>query len=266
MSTPKRFAARYGPWAVITGASSGIGQACAVDLARRGLNTVLVGRNAERLDITASQVRALGLEARVTTLDLGEDGASAKLVSQTAGLDVGLLVAAAGYGQSGDFLTSEPDTLIDMVRVNTEAVLLQSLAYGRRFAERGRGGIILFGSIVGRQGTPFCAPYAATKGFVHHLGEGISRELKPLGVDVLVSAPGPVHTGFAARAGMRVSSADTAQQVAAHTLNALGYRQVTTPGSNARRLGRQLALLPRSVRLRVLGSVMRDMTIKDKAG
>lgn len=237
-----------------------------MELARRGLNSVLVGRDGDRLDATAARIRSLGVEARTAMLDLGKDGASARLVEQTEDLDVGLLVAAAGYGQTGAFLDADPATLSDMVRVNTEAVLLQSLAFGRRFADRGRGGIILFSSIVGRQGTPFCSPYAATKGFAHLLGEGIGRELKPFGIDVLVSAPGPVHTGFGARARMRVSSADSAEQVAGHTLNALGHGLVTTPGSNARRLTGLLALLPRPLRSRILGSIMGSMSISDVAG
>lgn len=263
MPKRQRFLSRYGPWAVVTGASSGIGRACAVELARRGLNVVLSGRDATRLDAVAGEIAAFGLGSQIVVLDMGDDGATARLNDATTERDVGLLVAAAGYGDTGSFLDGDPAVLADMMRVNGEAVLLQSLAFGRRFAARGRGGLVLFGSLVGRQGTPFTAAYAATKGYVQLLGEGLRPELKSAGVDVVVSAPGPVRTGFGDRARLRVTDADMPDIVAVETLNALGRRTVTTPGPNARRLTGLLGLSPRAIRSRILGGVMRGVAVRD---
>jgi short-subunit dehydrogenase len=119
-----------------------------------------------------------------------------------------LLVQAAGFGTSGSFLRADPAAEIEMLRLNCEAVLKLSMHFAPRFADRGRGGIVLFASLVGRQGTPQAAAYAATKGYVQILGEGLHAELKPAGVDVLVCAPGPVSTGFASRANMVMGMAD----------------------------------------------------------
>ncbi len=261
VSRRQRFLHRYGPWAVVTGASSGIGEACAIDLARRGLNIVLAGRDPDRLAAVAEQVTRLGLEARPVFQDMGEDGAAERLMTATAALDVGLLVAAAGYGDTGPFLESDPAVLADMLRVNGEAVLLQSHGFGRRFAARKRGGLVLFASLVGRQGTPWAAAYAATKGYVQLLSEGIAPELKAVGVDVLVAAPGPVRTGFGERARLRVKDADEPGAVARDILEALGKKVVMTPGAHARRLTAALSTLPRGVRSRILGGVMREMAV-----
>ena len=106
-------------------------------------------------------------------------------------LDVGLLVAAAGFGTSGPFLDSDLTQELEMLDVNCRALLSQSLHFGRRFAERGRGGLILLASLVGFQGAPFSANYAATKAYVQSLAEALHVELALRGVDVLASAPGP---------------------------------------------------------------------------
>lgn len=265
VSSRQRFLNRYGPWAVVTGASSGIGQACALELARRGLNIVLGGRDPDRLAAIAGKVTGLGVAARTVVQDMGEPGAAGRLTGDTADLDVGLLVAAAGYGDTGPFLDGDPAVLADMLRVNGEAVLLQSHAFGGRFAARKRGGLVLFASLVGRQGTPGAAAYAATKGYIQLLGEGIAPELKAVGVDVVVAAPGPVRTGFGERARLRITDADEPDAVARDILRALGRKVVMTPGANARRLTAALSTLPRGLRSRILGGVMREMAVRGEA-
>jgi NADP-dependent 3-hydroxy acid dehydrogenase YdfG len=128
-------------------------------------------------------------------------------LSGSGDLDVGLLVAAAGFGTSGPFLDSDLTQELVMLDVNCRALLWQSLHFGRRFAERGRGGLIFLASLVGFQGTPFSANYAATKAYVQSLAEALHVEFAVRGVDVLASAPGPVQSVFAARAGMCMGAA-----------------------------------------------------------
>ena len=159
------FRGRYGPWAVVTGASSGIGRVCALELVSRGLNVVLVARRGSELEALATEITVgAGNEARV--------------------------VAAAGFGASGVFLERDPTEDLSMLNLNCAAVLVQSRHFGERFVRRGRGGLVLFGSLVGFQGAPNAANYAGTKAYVQTLAEGLHVELAPRGVDVLVSAPG----------------------------------------------------------------------------
>ncbi len=124
---------------------------------------------------------------------------------------------------------------------------------------QGRGGIVLFGSLLGFHGAPFSATYAATKGFVQSFAEGLRAELKPLGVSVLSVAPGPVGTGFASRAGMQMAQSATPETVARGALAALGRLGTVRPGFLAKFLGWSLAMLPRPGRVRVMGLIMKSM-------
>jgi uncharacterized protein len=258
--TSKTFAERYGPWAVVTGASAGIGKACAVELARRGLSLVLVARRELELRALADALRSGGADTRVVVADLATAEGVAEVERTTADLDVGLLVAAAGFGTSGALLESDPDGEKCMLDLNCGAILRQSGHFGRRFVKRGRGGMILFGSIVGFQGVSWTAHYAATKAYVQSLGEALHLELAPRGVDVLVAAPGPVHSEFAARARMTMAAADRPQDVAREIIAALGRGMTVTPGKIGKLLTWSLKTAPRSWRIRIISKIMAGMT------
>jgi len=252
---------RYGPWALVTGASDGIGREIARSLANRGLSLVLVARRGELLTALAEDLRTRhGIETRIIAADLAQQMGVEKVVSETAHLDVGLLVAAAGFGTSGAFLESIVDQEINMVDVNCRAVAAMSHVYGRRFARRGRGGLILMSSLLAFQGVPRSANYAATKAYVQTLAEALRLEMAPLGVDVLACAPGPVDTGFAARANMQMSMALKPAQVAKATLDALGRSTTVRPGWLSKFLEWSLSPLPRWGRIRIMGLVMGGMT------
>ena len=255
-----RYQQRYGPWAVITGASSGLGREMAVLLARAGLSLVLVARREGLLlQLAGALSRQHGVEVRTLVADLSTVEGMQRVALETAALDVGLLVAAAGFGSSGSFLTADLAAEAEMLRVNCEAVLRQAQVFAQRFAQRGRGGLVLMGSLAGCQGTPFSASYAASKAYVHTLAEGLHAELRAQGVDVVVSMPGPVHTEFAARAGLRMGMALLPADVASATLAALGRQGRVFPGWLSKLLGLGLGLLPRGWRVRAMGFFMRRM-------
>jgi short-subunit dehydrogenase len=257
-----RLRERYGPWAVVTGASSGIGRELAVQLAQAGLNLVLVARREAVLVQLAKDLGARYVtNVRVIAADLGKQEGVDKVEAETQGLDVGLLAAAAGFGTSGKFLDASVEEELNMLSVNCRTLMLQSLHFGRRFAERGRGGIILMSSIVGLQGTPNAAHYAATKAYVHALAEALHVELAPQGVDVLASTPGPTHSGFAERANMKMGAALDPAKVARETLSALGRRAVVLPGLLSKVLTYSLAPLPRWARVRIMGRVMASLAV-----
>lgn len=261
---------RYGPCAIVTGASDGIGREMAVHLAAEGFGLVLSARREAILEALATDLRRRhGGSVTVVAVDLGTDEGVARLLSATEGRDVGLFVAAAGFGTSGAFLSTRLDDELDMIDVNCRAVAALSHEFARRFVARGRGGIILLSSLVGFQGVPRAANYAATKAYVQSLAEALRIELRPLGVDVLAVAPGPVASGFAARAGMQMGFAQAADVIPRQALRALGYKTTVRPGWLSQALETALATLPRFGRTLVMARVMRGMTVhqdvKDKA-
>jgi short-subunit dehydrogenase len=257
----EKFQTQYGKWAVVTGASSGIGRAMATELAAKGLNLVLVARRQAELEQVAKHLSAhYGVETRVLVADLATAAALTQIETHTKNLDVGLLVAAAGFGTAGNFLDAKLADELSMLDVNCRAVMQLSLHFGNRFAQRGRGGLILFGSLVGYQGTPRAAHYAATKAYVQTFAEALHVELAPNDVDVLSSAPGPVNSGFAERADMKMGAAEKPETVARATLNALGKKMTVTPGTLSKILTWSLMTAPRGLRVRIMGKIMGGMT------
>lgn len=256
-----RWRDRYGPWAVVTGASSGIGRALALQLAEAGLHTILVARRRDALDALAAEIaREHGVEARVVPADLATPAGLDAVEGACRDLDVGLYVGAAGFGTSGRFRDSDPARECEMLDLNCRALLLHGLHFGRRFEARGRGGLVLMASLLGFQGAPFAAHYAATKAYVQTLAEGLRVEFGPSGIDVLASAPGPVHTGFAATAGLTMGVAMRPETIARETLAALGRRTTVLPGALTKLLNLSLLPLPRAGRARIMGRVMAGMT------
>jgi short-subunit dehydrogenase len=257
----RQFLERYGPWAVVTGASSGIGRALAGRLAEAGLNLVLVARSRPALEeLSASLSARHGVQVRVLAADLALETSLEAIEAATADLEVGLLVASAGFGSSGPFLDADLAQETEMLMLNGRAVLQAAHRFGRRFRQRGRGGLVLLGSIVGFQGMPYAAHYAATKAYVQTLAEALHEELRADGVDVLAAAPGPTHSGFADRAGMSLGMALDPEAIAQPIIAALGHRATVLPGLLSKLLTHGLAPLPRWLRVRIMGKVMASMT------
>src|SRR5512135_1227359 len=171
--------ARYGSWAVITGASAGLGEEFARQIAAEGVNVFLVARRADRLASLESELRErYGIEARSLPLDLTREGADGVLDEATSSLDVGLFINNAGFGYMGRFLDQDPARLLEMVRLNCAATMLLSHRFGRRLRNRARGAMVVVASLAGFQPTPYMSLYGATKGFDLLLGEGLAYELK----------------------------------------------------------------------------------------
>lgn len=261
VNPPDRLLARYGPWAVVTGASDGIGRAMARELAASGLNLILCARRRDILDPLGAELSAeFGVEALVVDADLADPAGVAKLLAATEAFEVGLLVAAAGFGTSGPFLDNPLDEELGMLDVNCRAVTSLAHHFGTRFSAQRRGGLVLLSSLLAFQGVARAAHYAATKAYVQSLAEGLRAELRPFGVDVVASAPGPIRSGFAARAGMTMASAGTPESVARETLRALGRSGTVRPGFLSKLLELSLSFLPRRGRVFVLSRVMAGMT------
>lgn len=232
----------YGPWAVITGASSGIGEAFAHQLAAAGLHVVLAARRRPVLEAVAASIGAdHGVSTRVVTVDLTAEGAAAQLDDATADLDVGLLVSNAGGGSPGGFLRQDLAAHAESLRLNVVGPMELAHRFGNRLVARSadgqrRGGIIVTGSTGGYVGAANLANYLAAKSYLMTLAEGLHFELRSHGVDVTVLAAGPTRTALVDTAGMDTSKMRgvawmEAAEVAAAGLAALGRRQTVVPGA-----------------------------------
>jgi len=251
---------RYGPAALITGASDGIGREFARALAAKTYDLVLVARRADRLEALAKELRDRhAITVTLLPADLGTAEGVAHVIAATEALDIGLLVAAAGFGSAGALTDLPIKNELDMIDVNCRAVVELTAAFAKRFKTRKRGGIVLFGSLLGFQGVSYSSTYAATKAFVQSFAEGLRGELKHYGVDVLAVAPGPVATGFGERAGMALSIAAKPSSVADEALAALGRQTTVTPGWFSKLLTYSLLPLPRFGKTMILTRIMKNM-------
>ena len=195
-----------GRWALVTGASMGIGEAFARALAARGMNVVLCARSADRLRALALNIEAEhGVRAAVVVADLARPG-EARRAWNEAGREgaIHLLVNNAGFGAHGRFEEQLVDRLSEMVALNCTALLELAHLALREMRARGAGGIINVGSVAAFQPVPLKAVYAATKAFVLSLTQALVEENRGSGVHILCLSPGPTPTGFQAVAGSRV--------------------------------------------------------------
>jgi short-subunit dehydrogenase len=191
-SRHQRFRSQYGPWALVTGASDGIGKALAAEVAARGVNVVLSARRRDQLQTIACDLAAAhGVKTLVVAADLAQPEGVDQLEQQTRHLDVGLIVLSAGFATSGPFADAPLASELEMVCLNVTVATRLAHTFARQMQNRGRGGIMLFGSILGRQGVPWVSCYAATKAYVQILAEGLHHELKPRESTCCRSRPDP---------------------------------------------------------------------------
>ncbi len=195
-----------GKWALVTGASAGIGVALARELARRGAKLILTARRKDRLESLAAEFAGQGIEARIVVADLNDPAAPQQIYDATegAGLTVDILINNAGLGQYGAFHSSLPEQEFSMVRVNCEAVVRLSRLFVPRMVERRRGWVLVVASTASFQPLPYLATYAATKVFDRFFALGLAEEVAQYGINVTALCPGTTESEFfeVARAGI----------------------------------------------------------------
>ena len=225
--------ARYGTWAVVAGASEGLGAAFAEAVAGRGYDVVLIARRVEKLEALAERLGARhGVRVLAVALDLSAPDVGTRLVAELGDREVGLLVYNAAHAPLGPFLQSGPDEALRAVDVNCRAPLLLLHALLPAMVARGRGGVVLMSSLTAFQGTPWTTVYGATKAFNLTLGEGLWLELAQRGVDVVVCAAGATRTpNYLARAARGGAPGELEPaQVAEEALLGLGATALVIPG------------------------------------
>src|SRR6059036_2922654 len=198
-----------GKWALITGASSGLGLEFADLLAARKVNLVLAARRQEPMEKLAFDLRRkYGADVLVEAIDLASPGAASRLKSSldARSVTIDVLLNNAGYGLQGDFLETPIERTMNMIQLNITTLTELTYLFGRGMATRRSGYILLVASVLAFQAVPSYAAYAATKAYVLALGEGLHDELGPHGVVVTTLSPGHTATGFDAAAGATPSS------------------------------------------------------------
>ena len=253
--------------ALITGASSGIGEAFARKLAARGRNLLLVARSEDKLITLCSELgRSQRISAQFVAMDLAEDGAAARLFDEVSGRDlqVDLLINNAGFGSMGDFAELDPDRELGMIDLNVRALVDLTHRFLQPMRERRGGAIINVASTAGFQAVPFMATYAATKAFVLSFSEALWEENRSYGIKVMALCPGVTDTAFFDASHMRrppVRTAQTADQVVDTALRALkrGKSSVVSGWTNLVMMESE-RVLPRRLVLRTMGAVTRSVT------
>ena len=193
----KSLTEKYGEWALVTGASSGIGKEFALQLAKRSFNLVLVARREDRLTSLATMLESeYSIRSIVVPTDLSKPDFLEVLKTATAGIEVGLLINNAGFTITEEFTNSDIGEQQELIEVNVNAVLMLSHYFGNQMKVTKKGGIINIASAVAYLPVPAWSTYAASKAFVLHFSEALWYELKPYNVDVLALCPGATRTEF----------------------------------------------------------------------
>lgn len=238
---------RYGEWAVVTGASAGIGAEFARALARDGLSVVVTARRSDRLEALARELeKTYAVQTRVVVEDLAKPGGVERLGQAVSDLPVAVLVNNAGFGYAGRFDKLEPERLRAMIELNCVAPVSLTRRLLPGMLERGRGAVVITGSVAGRQPLPLHGVYSATKAFDLLFGESLHVELRGQGIDVLVIEPGSTETEFQAVAGELAHPGESPDAVVALALRALGRQPSVVSGwLNWLRANAASRLLPR---------------------
>lgn len=263
------FLERYGNWAIVAGASEGLGAEYANELARRGLNLILIARREELLQTLAKQLsEKYKIRAKPLVLDLSLPDAAEQVIERTMDFDIGLLVYNAAYSAVGPLLDHTMDE--HMLELHTNIHTPYKLVYllGQHLLQRGRGGIVLMSSLSAFQGSAYISTYAATKAFNIVLAESLWEEWRSRGVDVLVCIAGAVKTpNYVASQPLKTGGLGdmtlTPKEVVSEALDALGKQPYVIPGRMNRLASFVMRyLLPRKIAIKVMGRTLREMYVK----
>lgn len=252
---------RYGDWALVTGASSGLGEQFARQLAAQGMNVALLARRRERLDALGQELSTeYGIQCRSLVVDLNAEDFLSSLIEQTADLEIGMLINNAGFAIPGNFLDSDIADEERLVNVNCRAATVLAHHYGRQMRERKRGAIIFTASVVGFTRFSIWGAYAASKSYDLMLAETLAVELKPHNVDVMALCPGSTLTEFANFNGIWANIlAMKADKVVCICLKKLGRKTVCVTGWMNQVTVFSFRFMPRRLAATVVGYIVKDM-------
>jgi uncharacterized protein len=263
------FAGKYGPWAVIAGASEGVGACLADELAQRGLDLVLVARNGPLLDRVAAGVRERhGVEVRSVVQDLTDADVRAKMAEATDGLEVGLVVYNAGASdRTTPFLDTPVEHAVKQINLDCVGPVALVDLFAPAMRDRGRGGIVIVASLACVAGSATLAVYSAVKAFQHNFAEGLWAELREYGVDVCCTPLGSTFTPALERMGVEYDPATqmSSEDVAREITENIGNGPVYVVGESNRAIAAHVWNVERRTLVEMMSAGAIDFANKRKA-
>ncbi len=239
-----------GKWALVTGASAGIGAALARELAGRGAKLILTARRRDRLEALAGELTGKGTEVRIVTADLMDPAAPQAIFDATegSGIAVDVLVNNAGLGQYGYMHSSNAEQELGQIRVNCEAAVALARLFVPEMVARRKGWVLMLASTASFQPVPFLTTYAATKAFDRFFSLGLAEEVAPFGVKVTALCPGPTESEFFEVAGasrFRTGNIQSAEEVARLGIDALARgKRTILPSFSGKAMAFAVRFLP----------------------
>ena len=226
---------KYGNIALVTGGSSGIGKAFALELAKQGIEPILVARNKEKLkEISEELLAKYEITAKSYSVDLVDEKATQDFIKEISSIDIGLFIHCAGMENNGSFTKISVEKELKLIKLNITSTYLLTNHFAKQMTEKKKGGILLVSSLAGLMPNPYFSNYAASKSYVHNLGLSLYPELKREGVDISVLAPGLTETSLVAENGVDWSRLPMASmppaEVAVISLASIGRRVTIIPG------------------------------------
>jgi uncharacterized protein len=256
------FTHKYGRWAVVAGASEGIGASVADQLASRGLDLVLIARNKPLLDEVAARAREEhGVQTRAVVQDLTDPDVTARVAEATEGLEVGLVIYNAGASdRTSTFLDNEVDYSLKQIKLDCIGPIALAHHFGEAMRERGRGGIMLVASLACVAGSATLAVYSAVKAFQHNFAEGLWAELRPCGVDVCCTPLGMTYTPALQRMGIEYDPQTQmlSEDVAREIIDNIGNGPVHVVGENNRAVASQVWTIDRRSLVEMMSAASMD--------
>lgn len=252
------FVKKYGPWAVITGATSGTGYLFADKLAEKGVNVVLVARDEEALQETRKMIEdRYHVQVKTFSTDLSSSASISDIEKITQHLEIGLLINNAGYSITGEFHRENWKDQSNLLETILKTPMALTHLFVNEMVKRGRGGVIFVSSSVAYTPTPLWSVYSAGKAALLSFGEAISQELKKYNVDVLTVCPGPMRTKFQEKAGISSPGLMNPEKVVSLSLRKLGAKTSLLPGLTNKIMFQVLGrILPKSIRLPFFEKIM----------
>lgn len=263
------FKEKYGPWALITGATSGIGEAISHQLASKGINIVLVARKEAELAAKAFVLQTkYQIETKTISADLSSNDGIEIVKNESNDLSIGLLTLAAGLEVNGSFEKNDIQKELKVIQININATLQLTHHFSQKMVAKGKGGILLVASLSGHMPNPYFANYAGTKAYVLNFGASLYGELKPKGVDVTVLSPGLTNTPMIKDNGVDFSKtpmqAMSPENVAQTAVNAIGKKLIAIPGGKNKMMAAMAKHSPLKMQANMNEKMMKKALSADK--